>query len=285
MPMARLRWLSSGSKCLHPESIFCGLGWYSTEILPQEANPGTVKWNRRAWKHSLGLGPLPAADLDPVLLLHLERSEVNGKGLVKAGNTLTWLPAHLVQAEPSEPLPFPQVVYLTATFPYAMLVVLLVRGLTLPGAREGIVYYLYPDVSRLTDPEVWRRFAACAAASCPAPVSVGDNILQLKLQLSRYFSVWIRFQPERRLILAMIWWRDALLLLLGPPTDWARAEVTTIILRKANVPLGVDGRWQPNLLLLRRLHGRAHIVGELQQVQQQLLQVCGVSRRQSPGCR
>lgn len=45
-------------------------------------------------------------------------------------------------------------VYFTATFPYVMLLVLLVRGLTLPGARDGIMFYLYPDPSRLTDPEV-----------------------------------------------------------------------------------------------------------------------------------
>ncbi|XP_068196443.1 sodium- and chloride-dependent GABA transporter 3-like [Antennarius striatus] len=45
--------------------------------------------------------------------------------------------------------------YFTATFPYLMLLVLLIRGLTLPGASEGIYYYLYPDINRLADLQVW----------------------------------------------------------------------------------------------------------------------------------
>ncbi|XP_068195990.1 sodium- and chloride-dependent GABA transporter 3-like [Antennarius striatus] len=45
--------------------------------------------------------------------------------------------------------------YFTATFPYLMLLILLVRGLTLPGASEGIYYYLYPDINRLADFQVW----------------------------------------------------------------------------------------------------------------------------------
>ncbi|KAH1187741.1 hypothetical protein KIL84_020490 [Mauremys mutica] len=48
-----------------------------------------------------------------------------------------------------------KVVYFTATFPYLMLVVLLIRGISLPGAMQGILFYLYPDLTRLMDPQVW----------------------------------------------------------------------------------------------------------------------------------
>ena len=48
-----------------------------------------------------------------------------------------------------------QVVYVTATFPYLVLVILLIRGLTLPGAMEGIRFYLIPDWQKLADFKVW----------------------------------------------------------------------------------------------------------------------------------
>uniref|UniRef100_A0A4W6FAN7 Transporter n=1 Tax=Lates calcarifer TaxID=8187 RepID=A0A4W6FAN7_LATCA len=48
-----------------------------------------------------------------------------------------------------------KIVYFTATFPYVMLVALLIRGLTLPGAEDGIRFYLSPDHTRLADPQVW----------------------------------------------------------------------------------------------------------------------------------
>lgn len=47
-----------------------------------------------------------------------------------------------------------QVAYFTATFPYIVLLALLVRGATLPGAVDGVIFYLKPDFSKLLEAEV-----------------------------------------------------------------------------------------------------------------------------------
>jgi len=47
-----------------------------------------------------------------------------------------------------------QVIYFTATFPYVVLVILLVRGLTLEGHMKGIEFYIIPKFDRLKDPRV-----------------------------------------------------------------------------------------------------------------------------------
>ncbi|CAG2108127.1 unnamed protein product [Medioppia subpectinata] len=48
-----------------------------------------------------------------------------------------------------------KIVYFTAVFPYVCLVILLFRGITLPGAWDGIMYYLTPKLDRLGDSQVW----------------------------------------------------------------------------------------------------------------------------------
>jgi SNF family Na+-dependent transporter len=48
-----------------------------------------------------------------------------------------------------------KVVYFTALFPYFVLSILLIRGLTLPGASEGIRFYLTPEWHRLKEAQVW----------------------------------------------------------------------------------------------------------------------------------
>ncbi|XP_042337790.1 sodium- and chloride-dependent GABA transporter 2-like, partial [Plectropomus leopardus] len=67
-----------------------------------------------------------------------------------------------------------KVVYFTAVFPYVTLAILLVRGLTLPGAWQGVVYYLYPDPSRLADFQVWME--ACAQVLFSYGVASGTLI-------------------------------------------------------------------------------------------------------------
>ncbi|XP_074542591.1 inactive sodium-dependent neutral amino acid transporter B(0)AT3 [Halichoeres trimaculatus] len=46
-------------------------------------------------------------------------------------------------------------VYVTATFPYLVLTIFLVRGLTLPGATDGLLYLFTPKWDILKNPRVW----------------------------------------------------------------------------------------------------------------------------------
>jgi NSS family neurotransmitter:Na+ symporter len=48
-----------------------------------------------------------------------------------------------------------KVVAITVPLPTILLIILTIRGLTLPGAMEGISYYLTPNFSRILDVNVW----------------------------------------------------------------------------------------------------------------------------------
>ncbi|GIY93883.1 sodium-dependent neutral amino acid transporter B(0)AT3 [Caerostris extrusa] len=48
-----------------------------------------------------------------------------------------------------------KVVYVTATFPYLVLVIFFFRGITLDGMQKGLEHLFTPDWSKLADPVVW----------------------------------------------------------------------------------------------------------------------------------
>uniref|UniRef100_A0AAQ4Q1C9 Transporter n=1 Tax=Gasterosteus aculeatus aculeatus TaxID=481459 RepID=A0AAQ4Q1C9_GASAC len=105
-------------------------------INPNVTSPVIEFWERRVLRISPGLDHMGSLNWDLVLCLFIAWVMCYfciWKGVKSTG----------------------KVVYFTATFPYLMLIVLLIRGLTLPGAAIGIQFYLYPDLGRLADPQVW----------------------------------------------------------------------------------------------------------------------------------
>ena len=53
-----------------------------------------------------------------------------------------------------------KVVYLTATLPIILLFTFVIRGLTLPGAMEGLRFFFLPDWEKVCEPKVWINAAS-----------------------------------------------------------------------------------------------------------------------------
>ena len=105
------------------------LGWgsnpeefFNQAVLHKSAGPGEIGW--------------------PVLSLVI-------------GMALTWLAIYLILRKGVRNVS--KVVLVTVPLPMLLLAILLVRGLTLPGAMDGIRYYLTPDFSKLAQPSIWLR--------------------------------------------------------------------------------------------------------------------------------
>ncbi|CAB3381847.1 Hypothetical predicted protein [Cloeon dipterum] len=65
--------------------------------------------------------------------------------------------------------------YFLALFPYVVLIILLIRGATLPGAVNGILYFITPQWEKLLDPQVWYA----AVTQCFFSLSVSFGCLQM----------------------------------------------------------------------------------------------------------
>ncbi len=72
---------------------------------------------------------------------------------IVAGLALTWLCIYFIIYKGV--IRVGKVVYVTVPLPIILLVILFFRGITLPGAMEGLKFYLTPDFSVLTNPRVW----------------------------------------------------------------------------------------------------------------------------------
>ncbi|KAG7247759.1 hypothetical protein CRUP_001009, partial [Coryphaenoides rupestris] len=83
-----------------------------------------------------------------------------------------------------------KVVWVTATFPYLVLLVLLVRGATLPGAWRGVIFYLKPDWGKLLSTTVW----VDAAAQIFFSLGPGDALLTSSVNcLTSFLSGFVIF--------------------------------------------------------------------------------------------
>lgn len=65
--------------------------------------------------------------------------------------------------------------YFLATFPYIVMFILLIRAVTLPGAWNGILYFIKPQWDKLIQPKVW--YAAVIQVFFSLAICFGNIIM------------------------------------------------------------------------------------------------------------
>ncbi|XP_048460903.1 sodium- and chloride-dependent neutral and basic amino acid transporter B(0+)-like [Rhincodon typus] len=133
-----------------------------SEIFVPQQSPSEQYWDKVVLRRSSSMDETVGIVWDLALCLLLARLIVGAalwKGIKSSG----------------------KVVYFTVTFPYVVLAILLIRGVTLEGASKGIEFYIgsQSDFSKLADAEVWKD----AATQIFFSISVGWGSL---LTLSSY---------------------------------------------------------------------------------------------------
>ncbi|XP_033854640.2 sodium- and chloride-dependent transporter XTRP3-like [Acipenser ruthenus] len=84
-------------------------------------------------------------------------SSIEDHGGIQMGQALclvlSWMVVYLCVLRGTEATG--KVVYFTATFPYLVMIIYLIRGVTLHGALNGLKYMFTPKLSDLADPKAW----------------------------------------------------------------------------------------------------------------------------------
>jgi len=81
-----------------------------------------------------------------------------------------------------------KIVYFTALFPYIVLFIFLVRGLTLEGSLEGVTYYIKPNWTKLHESQVW----ADAGTQVFFSYAIGLGALPALGSYNKYHSNFLR---------------------------------------------------------------------------------------------
>ncbi|XP_052089563.1 sodium- and chloride-dependent glycine transporter 1-like isoform X4 [Mytilus californianus] len=81
-----------------------------------------------------------------------------------------------------------KVVYVTATLPYILLTIILIRGLTLDGSINGVIQYLQPDFSKLLNAQIWIEAAVQVCYS----LGPGSGILITQASFNKFDNNCIR---------------------------------------------------------------------------------------------